>query len=505
MADKTAISDKKFTLVLSDGTKVPELRTRSTYELGNDGVVRDARVDLLKLITKTEYDALPDNVKIDRDVQINPTSGTITEYYAILASRPPGRGSNFTYNTNVLNAISIKDGTANRNPLVPVGPNLTFKKDAAEYNNSGGRDSPFKTVTSNASKAILKKEGIRGGSAKDQTGLGANTPDGSDADRNTNATLTAIPIANIQGKNPVQQEFGGKSNLRYPLNISDKQDSIMFTALEYKALDLRAGTQVGDLFNLSQKRQLTSIKTSVTLPIQSKISDINQVNWGLGEINPLQAFGLGFLSDPKGAFEATKNAILNNEGKSTFLGEVEDAGKVLAFQEALGITGLLSRTAGAVFNPNTELLFRGPQLRPFNFSFFLAARSDKEAKEIRTIIRYFKQNMAVRETNNNLFLKSPNVFKIKYVYGRTGGVHPGLNQIKECALKSFNVDYNPDNSYMTFEDGTMTAYRITMQFQELLPITDTDYFENNQYSTGPLADPDEVDFSPAIPDDHIGF
>ena len=45
--------------------------------------------------------------------------------------------------------------------------------------------------------------------------------------------------------------------------------------------------------------------------------------------------------------------------------------------------------------------------------------------------------------------------------------HPGLNKIKTCALKSCNVDYNPDNTFMTFEDGTMTAYRITMQFQEL--------------------------------------
>lgn len=503
MADKTALS-RQFTLTLSDGTRVPKLQTLSTYELGSDGAVRDAKVKLLKLISKKEYDLLSSDQRHQESGVVFGT--TMFDYYAVVATRDAGRGANFTYDSEVLDKIPITGRNESTDAFgPPIGPNLTFKKDAAEYNNSGGKNSPFKTVTSNASKAILKEENIEAGSVKDQTGLGSSTPDGNDVNRNTDATLTAIPIANIQGKNPVQQEFGGKSNLRYPLDISDKQDSIMFTALEYKALDLRAGTQVGDLFNLSQKRQLTSIKTSVTLPIQSKISDINQVDWGLGEINPLQAFGLGFLSDPKGAFESTKNAILNNEGKSTFLSEVGDAGKVLAFQEALGITGLLSRTAGAVFNPNTELLFRGPQLRPFNFSFFLAARSDKEAKEIRTIIRYFKQNMAVRETNNNLFLKSPNVFKIKYVYGRTGGVHPGLNQIKECALKSFNVDYNPDNSYMTFEDGTMTAYRITMQFQELLPITDTDYFKNDQYSTGPLADPEQAFQPTAISDDHIGF
>ena len=87
--------------------------------------------------------------------------------------------------------------------------------------------------------------------------------------------------------------------------------------------------------------------------------------------------------------------------------------------------------------------------------------------------------MSIKETTDNLFLKTPNVFNIRYVFGRTGQDHPGLNKIKTCALKSCSVDYNPDNTFMTFEDGTMTAYRITMQFQELLPITESDYIGNH--------------------------
>lgn len=484
MADKTAISDKKFTLVLSDGTKVPELRTRSTYELGSDGYVRDASVDLLKLITKTEYDALPDNVKTDRDVQINPTSGTITEYYAILASRPPGRGSNFTYNTNVLNAISIRDGTANRNPLVPVGPNDTFKKDVAEYNNSGGRNSPFKTVTANASKAILKKENIKAGSAKDQTGLGSNTPDGSDA---TEESESSVSLENIVGEignaaNDFKNTFDGQI-LKYPLNITDEQDSISFTAMEYGGLNFNNTSTIGDLFKLSKDRKLKAVSSSVILPIQSKISDTNSVEWGANSINAGQAFLLGFLNNPGGTFETLKESI--KKGKAGgFLDNVGTAGKTLLFQEALGVKGLLSRTEGAIFNPNTELLFRGPQLRPFAFSFFLAARGKKEGESIRRIIRYFKQYMAIRETKDNLFLKAPYVFKIKYIFGRNRGDHPGINRIKECALQSFNVDYNPDNAYMTFEDGTMTAYRITMRFQELVPVVDSDYAKLNTTDIG---------------------
>jgi hypothetical protein len=41
---------------------------------------------------------------------------------------------------------------------------------------------------------------------------------------------------------------------------------------------------------------------------------------------------------------------------------------------------LLSRATGQVINPNLELLFNGPQLRPFSFTFKLAARSKEEGQ-----------------------------------------------------------------------------------------------------------------------------
>ena len=60
---------------------------------------------------------------------------------------------------------------------------------------------------------------------------------------------------------------------------------------------------------------------------------------------------------------------------------------------------------------------------------------------------------------------------------------------------------------MTFDDvsRTMTSYQIDMQFTELEPLTESDYLSNSDDSTGPLANPDEVDFSPAIPNNHIGY
>ena len=50
-----------------------------------------------------------------------------------------------------------------------------------------------------------------------------------------------------------------------------------------------------------------------------------------------------------------------------------------------------------------------------------------------------------------------------------------INLIKECALQSFTVNYTPEGNYMTFADGLMTSYEISMQFQELEPIFNDDY------------------------------
>ena len=57
------------------------------------------------------------------------------------------------------------------------------------------------------------------------------------------------------------------------------------------------------------------------------------------------------------------------------------------------------------------------------------------------------------------------------------GQHPYLNRFKECALTSCNVEYTPDGTYMTYDgpEKSMTAYRLSLSFQELEPIFNEDY------------------------------
>ena len=82
--------------------------------------------------------------------------------------------------------------------------------------------------------------------------------------------------------------------------------------------------------------------------------------------------------------------------------------------------------------------------------------------------------MAVQTDDSKLFLMTPNVFKLKYIF-KSGQDHPFLNKIKMCALTNCTVQYNPDGSYMTYEDGSMTSYGLQLSFQEMNPIYSRDW------------------------------
>ncbi len=85
---------------------------------------------------------------------------------------------------------------------------------------------------------------------------------------------------------------------------------------------------------------------------------------------------------------------------------------------------------------------------------------------------------AKRETGKEMFLKSPDVFRLEYIF-KNGGQHPFLNKIKLCALQSMDVQYTPDGSYMTYDDGSMTSYTISASFGELNPIYANDIDESS--------------------------
>jgi hypothetical protein len=138
-----------------------------------------------------------------------------------------------------------------------------------------------------------------------------------------------------------------------------------------------------------------------------------------------------------------------------------------------------SRLAGTVFNSNIELLFSGITLRqPFTFAYDIVPRSEREATEVKNIIKKFKIHSAakkgtVAEGAAGLFLKAPEVFRIEYMSG--GSPHPYLNRFKMCALMNITVNYTGSGTYATYSDATPVHMTMALTFRELTPIYAEDY------------------------------
>ena len=296
---------------------------------------------------------------------------------------------------------------------------------------------------------------------------------------------------NITFKRNARRTYG---NYCYPEDIKNdrNQDRIKFTMKYSKGSRITTSVKKG--VKIFQRRE-QRIGGSVTLPIQSGIKDQNSVKWNGSSLNALQAFGAGAAVN---LFEAARRGDGNvgdvvgqvgdifNAGRSALQGsagsDARTAINIYLAQQAVGTQNLLSRTAGAIINPNVEMLFDAPALRPFTFEFRMSPRDEDEAAQVRSIIAFFKQGMAVKTSSSNIFLKAPNIFDIRYITydGDREVDHPSINRIKTCALLAAAVDYTPDGSYMTYDDPrrSMTSYGLTLSFNELDPIYEDDYIDD---------------------------
>lgn len=284
-----------------------------------------------------------------------------------------------------------------------------------------------------------------------------------------------------------RQKYPG-TDLRYPEKMNSNQDCIQFKIIKYVARGLGLDKNLG---LRKDAPPAGNILATITLPMPSGgISDRNSVSWQEGQLNPAtEAVATALNSFLLGGAEAGANKAKDQFG--AVFGDKSDTKLLNALiasktiQEALG-QNVLSRQYGVVINPNLELLFDSPSLRDFSFSFKMTPRSKSEAIRVRTIIRYFKQAMSVKRSKSVLLLKAPHTFRIQYKTSNQD--HPYLNRFKECALTNCSVNYTPDGQYMSYDDSdpdgrSMTAYELSLSFQELEPIFDDDYDDGDNSPT----------------------
>ncbi len=320
--------------------------------------------------------------------------------------------------------------------------------------------------------------------------------------------------------------------LRYPFEaITSDTDYLQVTVKKYLPVGVGDATQtyintndsstIGD----NSPAQL-SVEDVMLLPMPSSINDRNQVKYGPDSLDNFSAAmgggafdvmdrigdNISLLGRNKPIDPETNKSpgtyglddILTQDDKDKILGNFQNLSlggletrilKSLAATAAsvipgINVTGtqLLSRESGQILNPNMTLLMNAPSLRSFNFQFKMTPRDDREAKQVKSIIRSFKKNMAPFTETSKTFLKTPNVFELRYKKGNDD--HPFLHQFKQCALTDISTNYTGEGVYATYGDGSPISTIMTLQFTELVPIYQSDYGDDGDFD----ADSDGVGY-----------
>ena len=302
---------------------------------------------------------------------------------------------------------------------------------------------------------------------------------------------------------------GDKKLMRYPFDIDVNQDHFKITRYNYVRPNLNLSKSAGRTNigkNFTKAKAVTGggqpitgtvagdsvvgsdLKGTILLPMP-KVTDVNGVEWGKSELNSsgLTALNVtdfltvgGTLSGKKGADQERDNAIReaiasrreNNsiaEGAAAaFTGTVAKLAGTLTGSD-LDADTFLARQGGKVLNPNAEMLFQGPVIRDFGFSFVMIARSEEEGREIRSIIKFLKLGMAPK-FRSTTFLENPDIFTLEY---RSG--NELLNTVNRfspggLALTTMRVDYAPNGYWSAYRDSQPVAVKMDLDFTELRPI-----------------------------------
>ena len=381
----------------------------------------------------------------------------------------------FRTDKNGNNSVKISEVTADKDGNITNDTTLSTaskeERRALQNPNSQLRNSIRQQTKDAGDKA--QANSIDPGGALEKSGGGSGNTATDQETGDSQETTTSAPSST--------RDFG---DMQYPATIAEGQDVITFTALTYSVKTLQGFTFGGRERVGPGGGGGGRSKGTVTLPIQSGIKDQNAAGWGEDVMTPIDIAKAGIaLNTITSGISGLDKSL--TEAKDQLQGSTADFQTLAASafaEKAANVKGLLTRTQGVIQNPNLELLFQKPTLRPFSFQFKMSARSKGEAEQIIKIIRFFKQNMAPQKGGGsggesaNLFLKAPNTFQIHYMHEGTKE-HPYIGRAKECAMTSFEVDYTPDGNYSTLKDGFMTSYTITMSLKELEPVFYEDYDE----------------------------
>ena len=235
----------------------------------------------------------------------------------------------------------------------------------------------------------------------------------------------------------------------------------------------------GNISNALGNRLTSRVTDSIAIYLPPNIID-NYAN----QYNATETAFLGFLLASGGKFieDFKKRDFMGASGTAlsalggVFEEALKQAGSSLieTFTAAEGGYELANKIFGRSANPYLEVLYGGPQLRTFNYSFKFAPKNETERDNVQKIIQMFKFHSAPEHRNDhNMFLGLPSEFDIHYMYQAEDGVaneNAYFPKIATCVLQSVNTNYTP-TGVKTHADGSPVTIQMDLSFLETEMIT----------------------------------
>ncbi len=299
--------------------------------------------------------------------------------------------------------------------------------------------------------------------------------------------------------------------VKYPMDMSLQQDHFSIQCYSYQppyATAMKSGN-VGSAYGIQRSSPYRKkLGAGIKLPMPNNMIDGNSRNWEEDNMN-LQAMEAIRESMSQGSLKILANK-LGMGNITAFFSNALNTGRSLTqragrqelmaneISQLVGNMGydvsadsILARSGGVIANANTELMFAGVSLRSFEFSWVMSPRDRREAGNVRMILRALKQWSAPRKLKKmesgsedngkaggpSYFLGTPNIFRLRYVTRDNKDIM-GVNKFKPCALTDISVNYTPEGQWMAYDNGMPISLTMTLRFNELEPIYNTDYSDN---------------------------
>lgn len=276
--------------------------------------------------------------------------------------------------------------------------------------------------------------------------------------------------------------------LRYPLeDIYAKTDWVKIDFYKYTPPFSKEGFDGGGQLS-NYNKSATGLKKegpTIQLYMPEDVGVKYGANWGDKNISN---FGRGILGAAGKSMNTADNffgaqadaigQVLGTAVEQTQNAFTKGTASIKAIQEALTKTNfdpslsyddILGGVTGQILNPNTEVLYTGPQMRGFGLSFKMAPRNDTEATQIKNIITSFKYAILPKFNGDSsqirAFVGVPNIADVTFMTGSKENSY--VTQFKPCAITGFDVSYTPDGAWATYPDGSPVATTINIEFKEL--------------------------------------